>query len=177
MVVLLIVVIVVSPLGALVQGRFAHKTGDTSRLARDVAAQAQVSANPIIGYGAPNQAVSVTHTTKSVGTESEIFLLLYSHGVPGLFMAAMWLAYTLLRSGRIRDGDTRLNFWIHTALLVACVQAPYYELTERLPIMFAAAALLYRRIAQYEATPDRVPRRRVRRKPATPVTVPTVAAR
>ncbi|MGN6378307.1 MAG: O-antigen ligase family protein [Gaiellales bacterium] len=169
------VVIVVSPLGGLVSGRFSHKTGDTSRLARDVAAQAQVTANPIFGYGAPNQATQVTHTQKSVGTESEVFLLLYSHGVPGLFLAVVWLAYTVFRSGRIRAGDTRLNFWIHTALLVACVQAPYYELTERTPIMFTAAALLYRRIAQYEATPDR-PRRRRAARPPRPVPSPAGAA-
>jgi hypothetical protein len=168
-------VIAVSPLGALVSGRFSHKTGDTSRLARDVAAQAQVTANPWLGYGAPNQATSVTHTQKSVGTESEIFLLLYSHGVPGLFMAAIWLAYTVFRSGRIRDGDTRLNFWIHTALLVACVQAPYYELTERMPIMFAAAALLYRRIAQHEATPDRGRRRSRHPRPVEGAPLPAAA--
>ena len=167
-------VVAVSPLGTLVSGRFSHKTGDTSRLARDVAAQAQVAANPIVGYGSPNQAVATTHTQKSVGTESEVFLLLYSHGVPGLFLMATWLAYLVFRSGRVRDGDTRLHFWIHTALLVACVQAPYYELTERMPIMFAAAALLTRRIAQHEVTPDR-PRRRLARRPA-PAPTPLAGA-
>lgn len=167
-------VVAISPLGTLVSGRFSHKTGDTSRLARDVAAQSQVAANPIVGYGSPNQAVATTHTQKSVGTESEVFLLLYSHGVPGLFLMALWLGYVLIRSGRIRDGDSQLNIWIHTALLVACVQAPYYELTERMPIMFAAAALLTRRIAQYEMTPDR-PRRRRLRRPG-PVPAPLIGA-
>jgi polysaccharide biosynthesis protein PslJ len=144
--------IVVSPLGSLIAGRFSHKTGDTSRLARDQAAQAQISANPILGYGAPNQATSVTHTSKSVGTESEVFLLLYSHGVPGLFFCASWLAYTVFRSGRRRPRDPPVILWIHVALLIACVQAPYYELTERMPIILTAAALLYRRIAQADAS-------------------------
>ena len=148
---LLIAVVAVSPLGALVQGRFSHKTGDTSRLARDQVAQAQITANPILGYGAPQQAVSATHTTKSVGTESEVFLLLYSHGVPGLFFIASWLAYTVFRSARRRRGDPPVVMWIHVALLTACLQVPYYELTERMPIIFTAAALLYRRIAQVEA--------------------------
>lgn len=164
-VLLLGVVVAVSPLGTLVSGRFSHKTGDTSRLARDVAAQAQVTSNPILGYGAPNQAVSVTHTKKSVGTESEIFLLLYSHGVPGLFLAATFLAYTLFRTGRLRNGDIPFYLWIHTALLVALVQAPYYELTERMPIIFTAAALLYRRMAQHDAGQVPAPRRRPLRHP------------
>ncbi|HEU0192581.1 MAG TPA: hypothetical protein VFQ71_00195, partial [Gaiellales bacterium] len=47
-VVLTLLLIVVSPLGTLIAGRFSHKTGDTSRLARDQAAQAQVTANPIL---------------------------------------------------------------------------------------------------------------------------------
>jgi hypothetical protein len=155
-----IAVIAISPLGGLVSGRFSHKTGDSSRIARDVAAQSLITSNPLTGYGAPNQNTTLTHTSKSVGTESEIFLLLYSHGVPGLFFAATWLAYTIFRTAKRREGDTRLLFWVHTALLVACVQAPYYEITERMPFMFAAAALLYRRIADYESAP--APRRRRR---------------
>ncbi len=161
--------IVVSPLGTLIAGRFTHKTGDTSRLARDQAAQAQITANPILGYGAPNQATSVTHTSKSVGTESEVFLLLYSHGVPGLFFCASWLAYTVFRSGRRRPRDPPVMLWIHVALLIACIQAPYYELTERMPIILTAAALLYRRIAQADA-PVPAPARELR------PTVPAVSA-
>jgi len=171
---LTVVLIVVSPLGGLIAGRFSHKTGDTSRLARDQAAQAQVTANPILGYGAPNQATQVTHTSKSVGTESEIFLLLYSHGVPGLFFCAAWLAYTVFRSGRRRPRDPPVMLWIHVALLIACIQAPYYELTERMPIILAAAALLYRRIAQAEAEVP-APARQARPVPpaaAAPTAVP-----
>lgn len=164
-VVLSALLIVVSPLGSLISGRFSHKTGDTSRLARDQAAQAQVTANPILGYGAPNQATSVTHTSKSVGTESEVFLLLYSHGVPGLFFCASWLAYSVFRSGRRRPRDPPVILWIHVALLIACVQAPYYELTERMPIILTAAALLYRRIAQAEAS---LPAPARDRRPTTP---------
>ena len=67
----------------------------------------------------------------------------------------------MFRSAKTRQGDTRLLFWVHTALLVACVQAPYYEITERMPFMFAASALLYRRISEYESTPVRVRQRRL----------------
>jgi polysaccharide biosynthesis protein PslJ len=139
--------IAVTPLGGLVTARFSHKTGDTSRLARDQAAQSQIAASPILGYGAPQQATSVTHTKKSVGTESEIFLLLYSHGVPALFLFAAWMAYTVLRTAKQRARSSPMIFWIHVALVVACVQAPYYELTERVPFMLVFAAILYRDIA------------------------------
>jgi polysaccharide biosynthesis protein PslJ len=140
-------VIAFSPLGGLVSGRFTHQTGDTSRLARDQAAQSQIAASPVLGYGAPQQNPAVTHTEKSVGTESEIFLLLYSHGVPALFLYGAWMAYTILRTAKTRTRDSPPIFWVHVALIVAFVQSPYYELTERIPFILVFAALLYRDIA------------------------------
>jgi O-antigen ligase len=166
------VVIAFSPLGGLVSGRFTHQTGDTSRLARDQAAQSQIAASPVLGYGAPQQNTAVTHTQKSVGTESEIFMLLYSHGVPALFLYGAWMAYTILRTAKARTRDSPAIFWVHVALIVAFVQSPYYELTERMPFMLVFAALLYRDIAwQSELRfEDRARERlrgwRVRRPPA-----------
>jgi hypothetical protein len=146
-VVVVAVVIAFSPLGGLVSGRFTHQTGDTSRLARDQAAQSQIAASPVLGYGAPQQNTALTHTQKSVGTESEIFLLLYSHGVPALFLYGAWMAYTIVRTAKSRSRDSPPLFWVHVALIVAFVQSPYYELTERIPFMLVFAALLYRDIA------------------------------
>ena len=146
-VVVVAAVIAFSPLGGLVSGRFSHQTGDTSRLARDQAAQSQIAASPVLGYGAPQQNAAVTHTEKSVGTESEIFLLLYSHGVPALFLFGTWMAYTIVRTAKTRTRDSPALFWVHVALIVAFVQAPYYELTERIPFILVFAALLYRDIA------------------------------
>jgi hypothetical protein len=139
--------IAVTPLGGLVTGRFQHKTGDTSRLARDQVAQSQIASSPMLGYGAPQQAVGATHTKKSVGTESEIFLLLYSHGIPALFLFFGFMTYTVVRTAKTRSRSSPPMFWVHVALLVACVQAPYYELTERVPIFLVFAALLYRDIS------------------------------
>ncbi len=139
--------VAVTPLGGLVTARFSHKTGDTSRLARDQAAQSQIISSPLLGYGAPQQAVGITHTNKSVGTESEIFLLLYSHGVPALFLFGGFMAYTVVRTAKQRSRSSPALFWVQVALLVACLQAPYYELTERMPLIMTFAALLYRDIA------------------------------
>jgi hypothetical protein len=165
-------VIAFSPLGGLVSGRFSHQTGDTSRLARDQAAQSQIASSPVLGYGAPQQNTAVTHTQKSVGTESEIFLLLYSHGVPALFLYGVWMAYTIVRTGKSRTRDSPPIFWIHVALIVAIVQSPYYELTERMPFILVFAALLYRDIALqselrfHDRARARVRGWRIRRPPA-----------
>jgi hypothetical protein len=160
-----VMVIALTPLGTLVTGRFTHKTGDVTRLARDQAAQSQSTASPLLGYGAPQQQTALTHTAKSVGTESEIFLILYSHGFPALFLLVFWFAYVVVRSGKRRDRAPPYMFWVHAALLAACVQAPYYELTERIPLMMAMAALLLKEISQQNggiAIRDRIPWRRDR---------------
>jgi polysaccharide biosynthesis protein PslJ len=171
-------VIAFSPLGGLVSGRFTHQTGDTSRLARDQAAQSQIAASPVLGYGAPQQNQAVTHTEKSVGTESEIFLLLYSHGVPALFLYGAWMAYTILRTAKTRTRDSPAIFWVHVALIVAFVQSPYYELTERIPFILVFAALLYRDIAlQSELRFEDRARARLRGwRSRPPVPAPVLAA-
>ena len=73
-----------------------------------------------------------------------------------------------------QDAVARLTplFWVHVALIVAFVQAPYYELTERMPFILVFAALLYRDIAlqsdlRYaDRTRERVRSWRFRRPPA-----------
>ncbi|HUZ83742.1 MAG TPA: O-antigen ligase family protein [Gaiellales bacterium] len=140
--------ILLTPLGGLVTGRFTHKTGDASRIARDQTAQAQSASSPWFGYGAPQQQTAITHTQKSVGTESEIFLILYSHGYPALFLIVFWFAYVVFRSGRRRDRAPPYIFWVHVALLAACIQTPYYELTERIPLMMAMAAIVLKQISE-----------------------------
>jgi len=53
----------------------------------------------------------------------------------------LWFFYTLFRSARWRSPWA---FWAHVSLLIALIQVPYYEITERLPIMLVAAAIAYR---------------------------------
>jgi polysaccharide biosynthesis protein PslJ len=139
-------VLLASPLGDLAQGRFQHKTGDTGRLQRDQEAQQRLLQSPLIGFGAPLP--SSDPTQSAVGTESEIFLLVFSHGIPGLALWMLWFFYTLFRSARWR---TPWAFWAHVTLLVALMQVPYYDITERLPIMLVAAAIVYREMMRAPA--------------------------
>jgi len=148
-------VLVVSPLGNLAQGRFQHKTGDTGRLQRDQEAQQRLMQSPLTGFGAPLP--SSDPTQSAVGTESMIFLLVFSHGIPGLALWLIWFFYTLFRSARWRSPWA---FWAHVTILIALIQAPYYDLTERLPFMLVAAAIAYREMMRApEPVPEPVPER------------------
>ncbi len=158
------VLLVVSPLGGLASGRFSHKTGDTGRLQRDQAATQKVLGSPWLGFGAPQQ--NTVKGQSAIGTESEVFLLVVSHGIPGLALFSLWFAYTLFRSARWRTPDA---FWAHVVILIGCIQLPYYEITERLPLLMVAAAIVYREIAK-DGTPRLGVRRRKAARPA-PATV------
>jgi hypothetical protein len=136
---ILAAVVSLSPLGDLAQGRFQHKTGDAGRIQRDQEAQQRLLESPLLGFAAPLP--SSDPTQSSVGTESEIFLLVFSHGIPGLGLWMLWFFYTLFRSARWRSPWA---FWAHVSLLIALIQVPYYEITERLPLMLVAAAIAYR---------------------------------
>jgi hypothetical protein len=159
---ILAAVVSLSPLGDLAQGRFQHKTGDAGRIQRDQEAQQRLLESPLLGFAAPLP--SSDPTQSSVGTESEIFLLVFSHGIPGLGLWMLWFFYTLFRSARWRSPWA---FWAHVSLLIALIQVPYYEITERLPIMLVAAAIAYRvmmRGAETETESEPAPERPV--KPA-----------
>ena len=130
-------------------------------------AQEKIADSPILGFGAPLGAVqSPTHKQSNLGTESEIFLLVFSHGVPGLALFLIWIFYTLFRSGRWRSPWC---FWAHVTILVACIQLPYYDITERIPLVMVAAAIAYREIARNpEPEPSTRELRRARRQALVP---------
>jgi len=161
------IILVVSPLGNLATSRFSHKTGDTGRIGRDLGAQEKIADSPILGFGAPLGAVqSPSYNQATVATESEIFLLVFSHGVPGLALFLIWIFYTLFRSGRWRSPWC---FWAHVTILVACIQLPYYDITERIPLVMVAAAIAYREIARNpEPEPSTRELRRARRQALVP---------
>ncbi len=159
---ILAVLLVATPLGGLITGRFSHQTGDVGRLQRDQAATQSVADHPVLGNGGPT--TNPVAGQSAIGTESQVFLLVYSHGIPGLALYFLWFAYSFFRSARLRNPYA---FWAHIALLIALVQAPYYEMTERIPIIMLAAVVAYRAIADDELPPrPRLRRlRRARREP------------
>ncbi len=160
----IVVLLVFTPLGNLATGRFQHKTGDAGRLQRDTVATQAILNHPFLGFGAPTE--NAVSGIGKIGTESEVFLLVYSHGIPALGLFFLWFAYTLFRSARFRNPDA---FWAHIVVLIAMIQSPYYELTERMPIIMVAAAICYRAIADDELLPRPVLRRAAAKRPSEEV--------
>src|SRR4029079_16755400 len=84
----------------------------------------------------------------------------------GLALFLIWIFYTLFRSGRWRSPWC---FWAHVTILVACIQLPYYDTPERIPLVMVAAAIAYREIAR---NPEPEPSTRELRRGRPPALVP-----
>lgn len=96
--------------------------------------------SPWLGYGAPRP--SETEGAPSVGTQGQIWMVMFSHGFPGLVLFMGWLAWAYVRSIRERDPA---GMALNTVLLVVLVESLYYGImTTGLLIAMIAAALTMR---------------------------------
>ncbi len=104
-------------------------------------------ASPLFGYGAPRPS-KWNPDAPSVGTQGQIWLVLFSHGFPGAFFFAGWFLYTFWR---LRSADDPLGFWMHVMILILLVQFPVYGmLPMQLHIVMIGIALAWRERRQVE---------------------------
>jgi O-antigen ligase len=121
----------------------------------------KAQASPLLGYGAPRPSEDISGSTPSVGTQGQLWMVLFSHGFPGLAFFLGWYVWVLWRSARVMTGA---QLWLHVVVLIAIVQLPYYGmLPTGLPVFMVAAAVVMRELLE----PD--PRRRQAMAPAEAV--------
>ena len=144
---LTVIIVAMTPLGHLVVSSFdsAHGHSNTTRLSLYQQASVGANASPVFGYGAPQQSNQVGQLagTPQIGTQGQLWLVLYSNGYPalvlfiGFFLAVLW---------QTRRARGTVGLWLHTAPLVALVQIPVYGLLRgELQVTMVVAALAYRR--------------------------------
>ena len=147
-----VVLVLSTPLGGLVQDRFNSKrSSNETRLSVYQETIKQVRQSPLIGYGSP-RASSDDPNLPHVGTQGQLFTVVYSYGIPAFIFFAGWFLYTFLRSLR-RGGPGR--FWTNVALLILLVEMPFYNyMPAPLHIAMIAAALAWRDIVDPEIGPE-----------------------
>lgn len=143
---LAILIVALTPLGHLVTKSFSstHGNSNQTRLSLYQQASAGAGASPVFGYGAPKPVISPGGLTQApaIGTQGQLWLVLYSHGYPaliffiGFFLAVLW---------QTRRARGTAGLWLHAVPLVALAQIAVYgwEPVE-LQVIMAAAALAYR---------------------------------
>lgn len=142
-VVLAVFIVALTPLRHLVLESFSstHGNSDQTRTNLYQQASAGAGASPIFGYGAP--ALSPGQTSgPAIGTQGELWMVLYSHGYPalvffiGFFAAGLW---------QTRHARGTAGLCLHAVPLVALSQIAVYgwEPVE-MQVVMVAAALAYR---------------------------------
>jgi polysaccharide biosynthesis protein PslJ len=106
----------------------------------------KAQASPLLGYGAPRPSEDITGSTPSVGTQGQLWMVLFSHGIPGLAFFLGWYVWVLWRSA---NAPTGAQLWLHVIVLITIVQLPFYGmLPTGLPVFMVAAAVVMRELVE-----------------------------
>jgi polysaccharide biosynthesis protein PslJ len=132
----------VLPVRELIGGTKAKTESTTSRLNLYEETIRETLESPVLGYGAPRQ--SSLAGQPDVGTQGQLWMVLYSHGIPGAAFFVLWLLSAAWRLRRARAGPI---LWSHVILLMAVVQMPFYGmLPVELQLVMVAAGLGFREL-------------------------------
>lgn len=94
--------------------------------------------SPLLGYGAPRM-VDTTTASEPLGTQGQVWLMMYSHGVPALLL---FLFFFVLLAWRTGAAVTAPGRWLSTVPVIALVVTPFYGFSDvNLTLMFYAIGL------------------------------------
>jgi hypothetical protein len=131
----LAVVLAATPLRALVADRVATPHSNDARASIYAVTVEKTLASPWLGYGGPRPFAD-RPLLPSLGTQGQLWLVLFSHGFVGLALFLPPVVGTVW-------GTRRWTSWpgmaAHAALVVALVQLPFYDF---LPSQFHLAAVI-----------------------------------
>jgi hypothetical protein len=145
-----------SPLPQIAADRLATPHSDEGRRSIYEGAAEGALQSPILGYGTTRPQDSEADTGgRQVGTHGQLWMVLFSHGFPGL---ALFLAWLLLLYWRTRPADMSDRFFVHVALFIALVQMPFYGLVPaQIQILMMLSAVVLRPSPVAAAAPAPLP--------------------
>jgi polysaccharide biosynthesis protein PslJ len=108
----------------------------------------RVAASPLLGFGAPRP--SEDPSNPSAGTQGQLWMVLFSHGLPGLVFFLGWYLWAVWRS---RATPSRTRLWTHVTMVMGTLLLPVYGmLPSGLAVFMVAAAVSWREL-DAEAAP------------------------
>jgi hypothetical protein len=133
--------ILASPLAGVIEDRLATPHSNVTRGSLYTEASENALESPLLGYGAPRPSER-NPNSPPVGTHGQFWLVLVSHGIPGMVLFVGWLFYAFWQTQRHRSP---LHLWMSVVLLIALIQLPYYGmLPVPIHLVMLAAALSWR---------------------------------
>lgn len=131
-------VVLFSPLGALVQSRLDNPTSNDGRATlATLTVESVVEGSPVIGFGSTRDAISAFYsiaggtsascplcTPPALGTQGQVWLVVYSQGVVGLLFYLTFFGVWLLRGLRLPSRTATLGVCV---LVAQAVTLPFYD--------------------------------------------------
>jgi O-antigen ligase/polysaccharide polymerase Wzy-like membrane protein len=128
----------VIPLGTLITDRTAASDSTGDRISLYDQVLQRIWHSPLLGFGAPTT-VDTTSAPAPVGTQGQLWLVLYSYGIPALLVLLAWFAIVIRAGLRVRSPA---GLWLSAVPVAALVQLPFYGLTfQNLTILFVASGI------------------------------------
>lgn len=122
------------------ENRLEASASTQSRAALYTEAWEATKESPLFGHGAPRP--SAKKGAPSVGTQGQLWMVLYSHGIPAVVGFLGWFLAVILASLRRLDV---VGLAASTLVVVGTLELTYYGLLPQgLPLMMIAAALVLR---------------------------------
>jgi O-antigen ligase len=141
-----------TPLERYVSDRLAHQHSNERRSSLSGQAVRGALERPLLGYGGPRESPDLPNAPE-IGTHGQVYLVLYSQGVPGLLLFGGWWLLALWISAR---GPTGPPLWCHVLLLIGLLEFLYYDMMPtQLHLMMVVAALAWREREAQAPEPDR----------------------
>lgn len=132
------VIQLIIPVGQLIESR--TSTTDSTRDRFDIYAQTLewVAQSPFLGYGV-SSTVDTTYAAEPLGTQGQVWQLMFSHGVPALICFFL-LMFVVAR--RLAAAVTPAGQWLSTIPVIAVVITPFYGYTDpNMAVMFFGISL------------------------------------
>lgn len=117
--------IVVTPMRTLVEGRFESDHSNVARLTLYTTVAQEVQHSPLFGYGVPRVSEDYPNLP-AIGTHGHFWTALYSQGIPGLLLFLAASLSSAWRSGA-RCRNDRVGTWMHIVVSMVLVEMWFYE--------------------------------------------------
>jgi hypothetical protein len=130
-----------TPLERYVSDRLAHQHSNERRESLSSQAVKGGLERPLLGYGGPRESPDLVNAPE-IGTHGQVYLVLFSQGIPGLAFFCGWWLWALWVSHR---GATGPPLWCHVMLLIGVLEFLFYDMMPtQLHLMMVVAAVAWR---------------------------------
>jgi polysaccharide biosynthesis protein PslJ len=133
--------VTLTPLERFASDRMAHQHSNERRSSLSELAVRGALERPLLGYGGPRESADLPNAPE-LGTHGQIYLVVFSQGLPGVAFFLGWWLWALWSS---RRGATGPPLWCHVVLLIGVLEFFFYDMMPtQLHLMMVVAAVAWR---------------------------------